>query len=52
MARKKRKMTAEEWADELRRREDLTRRLQERIAYHEARLAASDEAQTDRRESS
>lgn len=52
MARKKRKTTAEERAAELRRRDDLTRRLQERIDYHKTRLAAADGAQDERRESS
>ena len=52
MARKKRKTTADERAAELRRRDDLTRRLQERIDYHKARLAAADGAQDERRESS
>jgi hypothetical protein len=52
MMRKKRKMTAEEWAAELQRRDDLTRRLRERIAYHKARLEAAGEDQAERRESS
>jgi hypothetical protein len=45
-------MSREERAAELRRRDDLTRRLQERIDYHKARLEAADRAQDARRESS
>ena len=39
---KKRRKTPEEREAELRRRDDLTRRLQERIDYHRARLAEAD----------
>jgi esterase/lipase superfamily enzyme len=51
-AEEKREMSREERAAELRRRDDLTWRLQERIDYHKARLEAADRAQGARRESS
>ena len=43
--KKKRKMTSEERRAELARREDLTRRLQERIDYYRARVAATERRQ-------
>jgi hypothetical protein len=47
------KMTPEEWTAELRQRDDLTRRVQERIdLLHKAGLAAAAQAQAERRESS
>jgi hypothetical protein len=42
MKRKRRKMTPEERQAELARREDLTKRLQERIDYYRARVAEAD----------
>jgi hypothetical protein len=45
------KMTPEEWEAELRRRDEFTRRLQERVDTYKARLPAQ-KAQPDRRESS
>ena len=52
LPKRMRKMSSEERAAELRLREDLTRRLQERIEYHRARLAALGDPQAERRESS
>jgi hypothetical protein len=52
MPGKKRKTSREERAAELRRREDPTPRLEERIDYHQARLETLERAQRERRESS
>jgi hypothetical protein len=51
-AGKKRKTSREERAAELRRCEDLTPRLEERIDYQAARLETLERAQRERRESS
>jgi hypothetical protein len=40
MGKPRKKKTREEWERERRERDDLTRRLSERIEYHRARLAA------------
>jgi len=48
----KRKTSREERAAELRRCEDLTPRLEERIDYQAARLETLERAQRERRESS
>jgi hypothetical protein len=42
MKKKRRKMTPEERQAELARRDDLTRRLQERIDYYRAKVAEAD----------
>ena len=42
MKRKKRKKTPEERAEEQRRYGELTRQLQERIDYYEAKIAAAE----------
>jgi len=39
---RRRKRTPEERAEELRRRDEPTRKLQERIAYYEAKIAAAE----------
>lgn len=43
--KKRKKMTPEERAAELRRREPLTRKLQERIDYYRAKIAAAEREQ-------
>jgi hypothetical protein len=52
LPKRMRTMSREERAGELRRRDDLTRRLQERIDELKASLAERERAQEPRRESS
>jgi hypothetical protein len=53
LPKRMRKMSREERAAEILRREDLTRRLQERIEYHRSRLEAVERGQrAERRDSS